>query len=107
MWHERKNTFNNENEVVIVSWFFSRIVAMKRYYDYIKCIIKLMDMKIKWRLLPNSLPERWFRKKAELYSEVFTSMTVNLNHHQWLFILVVFYYFLFFVVVFFLNTRIQ
>ena len=66
-----------------------------------------MDMKIKWRLLPNSLPERWFRKKAELYSEVFTSMTVNLNHHQWLFILVVFYYFLFFVVVFFLNTRIQ
>ena len=33
--------------------------------------MKLMDMKIKWRLLPYSLPERWFRKKAELYSEVF------------------------------------
>ena len=28
-------------------------------------------MKIKWGLLPNSLPERWFSKKAELYSEVF------------------------------------
>ena len=33
--------------------------------------MKLMDMKIKRRLLPYSLPERWFRKKAELYSEVF------------------------------------
>ena len=30
-----------------------------------------MDMKIKWRLLPYSLPERWFREKAKLYSEAF------------------------------------
>ena len=33
--------------------------------------LKLMDMKIKWPLLPYSLPERWFRKKPELYSDVF------------------------------------
>ena len=32
---ERKNAFNNENKVIIVSWFFSRIIAMKRNYDYI------------------------------------------------------------------------
>ena len=30
-----------------------------------------MDIKIKRPLLPYSLPERWFRKKAELHSEVF------------------------------------
>ena len=34
-------------------------------------------MKIKWRLLPYTLPEKWFRKKAELYSEVF-----NINDCQ-------------------------
>ena len=53
---ERKNTFNNENKVIIVSWFFSRIIAMKGNYEYISCIIKLMAIKIKWRLLPYSLP---------------------------------------------------
>ena len=67
---ERMNAFNNENEVIIVGWFFSRIIAMMENYDYISSIIKLMDMKIKWSLLPYSLPERWFRKKAELYREV-------------------------------------
>ena len=30
-----------------------------------------LDMKIKWRLSPYSLTGRWFRKKAEVYSEVF------------------------------------
>ena len=68
---ERKNAFNNENEVIIVSWFFSRTIAMKGNYDYMQSIIKFMNIKIKWRLLPYSLPEKWFRKKAELYSEVF------------------------------------
>ena len=46
---------------------------MKGNYDYISCIIKLMDMKINWHLLSYSLPERWFRKKAELYSEIFNN----------------------------------
>ena len=32
---ERMNAYNNEDEVIIVSWFFSRIIAMKRNYDYI------------------------------------------------------------------------
>ena len=27
-----------------------------------------MNIKIEWRLLPYSLPEIWFRKKAELFS---------------------------------------
>ena len=68
---ERKNAFSNENEVIIVSWFFLRIITMKGNYDFIWCIIKLMDLKIKWCLLPYPLPERWFRKIAEWYSEVF------------------------------------
>ena len=49
-----------------------------------------MDMKIKRPLLPYSLPERWFRKKAELHSEVF-----NIKAFLFLFLL------------FFLNIRIQ
>ena len=32
---ERKNAFNNENEVIIVSWFFLRIIVMKGSCDYI------------------------------------------------------------------------
>ena len=32
---ERKNAFNNENEVIIVSWFFLRIIVMKGGCDYI------------------------------------------------------------------------
>ena len=68
---ERINAFINENKMIKVSWFFSRTIAMKGNYDYTQCIIKRMNIKIKWRLLPYSLPERWFRKKAELYSEVF------------------------------------
>ena len=58
-----------------------------------------MNMNIKWCLLSYSLPERWFRNKAKLYSEKFlTSMTSYFNHHQWLFILMAFSYFLLFLV---------
>ena len=59
-------------------------------------------MKIRWRLLPDTLPENGFVRNLNCIVKFLTSMTLNFNHHQRLSVLVAFSYFSVFCLFFFL-----